>query len=419
MRYKGYVVTYATELQKVNKDNYLLNGICREDPEVLSFYEENKDFRRRNLYAVSSGAKCDVFGDELSLIAVDMLRGFLGMVFSEENRDYFALANAAMNSHVFEKPTGHFEVDTSVLCIESDVATVFNMGDAPVFYFEKGKLRKLSGKAPETVEIEKNTFDDSGTLKTEVIVKENITYMCSPAEDCETVPYTSESIKLKHKAYFLLCSKAVCDAVDETEISRILSDKKIKSKDKAARIIDAAIEKNPNGNYTAEVVAVERGLSITDADVRALGIWMAVAAVGALIYFVTPYITKAVSDMVDNGKEFVGERFNEEDEQPDEGLKWIPKKTEEPEKEPETKPEEIDEQKEEAPQQQTTTDQPSRPVVQPAKPQASQNQTPAVEQQKPVEVPKPEPEPETVAPLPEASALPEINEEVELPIDFN
>ena len=31
MRYKAYVATHAGESQKVNKDNYFLNGICREE----------------------------------------------------------------------------------------------------------------------------------------------------------------------------------------------------------------------------------------------------------------------------------------------------------------------------------------------------------------------------------------------------
>ena len=349
------------------------------------------------------------------MIAVDMLTDYLGMGFPTESNAYFASTNAAMNSHVFEKQIGHFEVDTSVLCIESDVATVFNIGDAPVFYFEKGNMRKLSGKAPETVEIEKNTFDDKGVLQTEIIVKENIPYMCYGAEECEAVPYVSESIKLNKRAYFLLCSRSVCDMVDEGVISAILSDKKIKSKDKAARIVDAAIEKNPDGNYTAEVISVERGLSITDADVRSLMLWLAVAMGCALMYFAAPRVIAAVSNFLNNSKEFIEARIDQEEERPKDGLKWIPKKKE-PDKKTEHKTEEKKEQ-EETIEQQDQASNPAKPSAQQSRPSASQTQTPAASQQKPSQAQQPAPE--IVVPLPESSALPETNNEVELPIDFN
>ena len=178
MRYKSYVATYSGNDKNVNNDNYLMNGIHREDLKQLNCCEENQDFRRRNLYAVSSGINCDEAGDELSLVAVELLRPFFGADFKKAYGDYFSMSNGAMNSRIFEKKHGRFEVGTSVLFIENDVATVFNIGDLPVYFFENGSMKKISGKAPETVRIEKNSIDDEGELQTEVIEKKNIPYLC-------------------------------------------------------------------------------------------------------------------------------------------------------------------------------------------------------------------------------------------------
>lgn len=419
MRYKGYVVTYAGELLKVNKENYFLNGICRDESEQPDVYDSNKNFGRRNFYAVSSGVKCDEDGDELSLIAVEMMKGYFGVDFAKECRSYFDTVNSAINGHILKKSGGHFEVDTSVLYIENDIATVYSFGDMPVFYFEQGKLKKLSGEAPKTVEIEKNVHDNRGTVHTQVLERDNVPYLGFSGEECEIVPYVSQGIKLKKKAFFVLCSKSVYDVVGEKNIEKILADKQLKDEYKATRIIDIAVEKEPGGNYTVQVVRVDKGIPVTDSDLKSVGIWTVIALLCAALYFTSPYIVKAVSGMVDTTKTFI-ESYISKDVEPDGELKWIPR-VPEVDEEPSEKPEADEENGEQSNAAATTN-----PVV--TAPQTSNTpkpQRPAASQQKPaVQTPQEqntqapaEPEPEVE--LPGTTAPPETNEEVELPIDFN
>lgn len=418
MRYKGYVVTYAGEALKINKENYFLNGICRENLDQPDIFQINKDFGRRNFYAVSSGVKCDKNGDELSQIAVDVLKGFYGADFAEEGRSYFDMANSAINSFVFEKRDGHFEVDTSVLYIENDIATVYNFGDVPVFYFDKGKLKKLSGDAPETVEIEKNVYDNNGTVSTQVLKKHNIPHLGFMDEEGETVPYVSESIKLKHKAFFVLCSKAVYDVVGEKAIADVLADKQLKGGNKAARIIDLAVKEKPEGNYTALVVCVDKGIPVTDSDARSVGIWATIALLCAVLYFTSPYILSAVSVVAESTKAFIENYFGEDDE-PNEDIKWPRDDMEEHQQSEDTEENaENGEQSDdvgvsipetEVPQTNSTPNT-QRPTISQSAPAEQKT-----EEQKPEQQTGPQPEVE----LPGTTTPPEINEDVELPIDFN
>lgn len=414
MRYKGYAVTYTGELLKVNRENYFLNGVCKEEPERSDVYDENNDFGRRNLYAVSSGVKCDEDGAELAFLAVDLMKGYFGVDFAKEFRAYFNAANSAINGHILEKSGEHFEVDTSLLYIENDTATVYNIGDMPVFYFEQGKLKRLSGDAPKTVEVEKNIYDKSGGAHTRVLKRSNIPYLGFSDEECEPVPYVSQSIKLKKKAFFVLCSKSVCDVVGEKIIERVLADKEVKSTDKATRIMDIAIEKNPSGNYTVQVVRVDKGIPVTDSDAKSVGLWTAVALLCAALYFTSPYIVTAITDIVDSSKAFI-ENYVGKEVEPDGDLKWIPRDTEEEEEQQSEEPEdEIIES-----DVNTETAKPAAPAT--AAPPANNKpkpQKPAVQQPE-EQTPQTPAEPKQEVELPGTTAAPETDNEVELPIDFN
>jgi len=412
MRYKGYVAAYAGESQEVNKENYFLNGICKEDFQDLCRTEINKDFKSRNIYALASGVKNDVKGAELAYIAVDVLKGFYGADFTKENRTYFEFANAAVNSHIFEINNAHFEVDVSILYIGNNKATVYNIGDATVYYFVNGAIKKLTGKVPETVQIEKTIVDAKGEKKTQIEKKDTIPYIGFQSEICEVAPYVSETIKLKRNGYFVICGKEVSECLTEEEISAILQDKSIKGEDKAVAIIDVAKDKNPDGNYTAEVIEVRKGVSFATDEMRSLGTWLAVALACAAVSFSFPYIADAIGSVIDSCKDFI-ESYIGEDEI-ENTLKWIPRVSEE--KDPDTKPE-TEKTSEDDVKNDNTDERPSMPGVQVTKPRVPAVQSGENTQTKPEENVEIVTEPETV---PEENSLsPEVNSDVELPIDFN
>lgn len=324
MRYKGYAVSYADEQLKVNKENFFINGVCREDLERLNVFQMNKDFGRRNFYAVASGAKCDEAGDEISQVAVDVLKGFYGSDFAEDSRAYFGMANSAVTGHVFERKHGHFEVDISLLYIENDIATIYSFGDMPAFYYRDDKLEELSGQSPTTVEVEKVVLDKKGIAKLQKLRKHNIPYIGFLGEECESVPYVSKSIELKHKGFFVLCSKALTEVISERDIKEILDDSKIKGGNKATYIIDRAVKKNPKGNYTVLVVQVENGIPVAEAEMKSLSSWVLVAVLCAVLYFTSSYVLRGLYLITEGAKSFIGNLFDTEEE-PNGNLRWTPK----------------------------------------------------------------------------------------------
>lgn len=416
MRYKGYVVSYADEQLKVNKENFFVNGKCRENLEQLDVFQVNKSFGRRNFYAVTSGVKCDEAGDELSQVAVDVLKGFYGSDFADESRSYFGMANSAITGQVFDKRDKHFEVDISLLYIENDFATVYNFGDMPVFYYDNNNLKKLTGTSPDTVKIEKNVYDNRGTAHLQLLEKHNIPYIGFSSEECESVSYISEKIKLKHKGFFVLCSKAVLDVVGEKTIEDILADEKIKTGNKAVQIVDSAVKKFPEGNYTVLVVNVDKGIPVTDEDAKSAGIWSIIALLCAVLYFTSPYVLRAVSMFAESAKSVI-EHYFRDDAEPEETLIWTPR-----EDETEYHDETTDQIEEETEQDE---DMPKAEPDEPQKRKASNVSKPAVNQQTPVQqITEEQPQQQQTehqqqSEEPITTTPPETTEEVELPIDFN
>ena len=398
MRYKAYVATYADESQEVNKDNFFLNGFCREDVQELTCFAENKNFRSRNLYALSSGIKNAVKGEEAAYLSLDVLKGFYGADFTKENRTYFGFANSAVKSLIFEKKQDEFEVDISVIYIGNDVATVYNMGDAPVFYFKDGSLRKLTGEVPKFVEDEKTFLNDEGVLQTALEKKDTIPYIGFGGEG-EAVPYTSDSIKLKSNGLLLMCSKPVMDILDENEMIEVLMDKNIKAKDKAGKIIELATQKEPNGNYTVEIIEAKRGIAVGSDDAHSLVKWLAVVAACVVFSVSFTFVANSIGSMINGIQTFVSENMPKKEEL--DSPVWIPKVVqEEPEKE---KVEEKGEQKDaEVQKPQETKPKPA------SKPSSKVTDTPYSSEKKLVE-----------STNQDAPVQKEMNTDVELPIDFN
>jgi len=312
MRYKSYVVSYIGENVKVNNDNFYLNGICKESVDDPFVCDENKEFTSRNIYALASGWKSDAIGDELAYIACDLLRNFHVADFDSVNREFFHVANTAITSQVLDRNDEFYSVDLSVLAIDRDVATVYNMGAVPVFFYDGGKLRNLAGKAPESVELAKDYLDNYGEVKTKVYSVRNVSHIGELSSDMEVVPYTSEKIKMRKKSYFVMCSPAVMDVIDESVIEEILGDKTVKTKNKALAILDKAIKVNPDGNYTVEVVVAGHGLAIAEKELISMARWFVVALVCLLICINSSVVLGFVSNIIDGCKSFIQEHFGEE-----------------------------------------------------------------------------------------------------------
>lgn len=404
MRYKGYVATYSGNQEKLNKENYYLNGVFGDNFDAEITAAENREFGRRNLYGVISGIKSGVLGAEFSYMIAGLMHEYFGEDFDAEHGSFFEFANSAINSRVFEAPDDTIDMDVSAVYIKDNQAKVFNMGDVPVFLIQKDGMRKLTGNIPESVEIPKTYLDENGEIATEVTVKKTVPRLGVFDENRETVPHVSEFIRMKKKSYFVICSKAVSDILGEDRISEIISDKKVSDKDKARYMVDAAAKENSQGDFTVEIIVATPGPLIGYKDSVSLVRWVGVALICGTLWLTGPAIAEGISALVDSTKTLIGNYLPEKDTEV-KGPRWVPWQKEEPEKSPENaETGETSEEKET--EQQVTTPKPSRPntatPTQRPQPTGSTQQT----QEEP--------------PVTQTTQIPEENENtVELPIDFN
>ena len=324
MRYKGYVVTYIGETKKVNNDNFFLNGFCKDNIHESFLYERNKEFRSRNLYAIVSGAKCDSLGDELAYTAVDILGNFYVADFESVNREFFHVLNTAVTSQALERTEQHYELDMSILSIDRDTAMAYNMGDLPVFYYENGKISNLIGTPPQQIHMEKDYLDDHGIVKTVSVIRKNVPYIGMLDPETEVVPYTSQKVRLTKKSFFVLCNKNVADAVSEDEIKKVLENKSIKNKHKALAILDKAIKCDPDGDYTVEVIVVNRGLAISETEMKGMGKWLVAAGLCVILCYNGSFIIRGIASITNSIKTFISEVSKDEEVSPADDLKWIP-----------------------------------------------------------------------------------------------
>lgn len=402
MRYKSYVATYSGNQEKLNRENYYLNGVFGDNFEGEITVAENREFGRRNLYGLISGTKSGKLGAELSYMIAGLMNEYLSEDFDADHGSFFEFANSAINSRIFDSQDDMVDMDVSAVYIMDNTAKVFNMGDIPVFLVQENEMRKLTGDIPENIEIPKVYLDENGEVATEVIVKKTVPRLGFFDENCETVPHVSELIKLKKKSYFVMCSKAVIDTLGENKISEIISDKKVSDKDKATHMIDVATKENPQGEFTVEIIVATPGPLVGYEDSVGLGRWVGVALICGILCLTGPAIAKGISNL-SNATKSVIQKYIPEEELEQGGPKWVPWKKEEPEKVQE-KTEMV--QTSEGKEQQVTTPRPSRPVTT-TKPQITQQteNTQQIQEEPPV--------------IQEPQIPDEKDNLVELPIDFN
>lgn len=334
MRYKSYVATYAGNPEKLNRENYYLNGVFGDNFDADITVAENSEFGRRNLYGLVSGIKSGDLGAELAYMIAGLMHEYFGEDFDAEHGSFFEFANSAINSRIFEAPDDMVDMDVSAVYIRDNRVKVFNMGDVPVFLIQKDGMRKLTGDIPEKIEIPKVYFDENGEIATEVIVKKTVPRLGVFDENCETVPHVSEFIKLDKKSYFVICSKALSDLLGEDKISEIILDKNVSDKNKATFMIDVATKENPQGNFMVEVIVATPGLAIGHKDSVNLARWVGVALICGTLWLTGPAIAEGISNLVDITKNFIG-NYIPEKELEQKGPRWVPWQKDEPEKEEE------------------------------------------------------------------------------------
>ncbi|MBR5155067.1 MAG: hypothetical protein IKW62_01110 [Clostridia bacterium] len=407
MKFVGFAATYSPETNEItNKHNYFLNGLIKDSIGDSACTDVCDISGFRNLYALADGSKSVGRGENAAYLCMDLMSSIFGADFHAEQKNYFDSASDIVKGRSFQENGLDMAVDMSVLYLCGNWARVYNVGSVSVFHHSNRLLTKISGEMPELIQVEE-VIEEDGALKIEKKFKKTVPYIGYLSGDFELAPYVSEKVRVKDSDAFVIATESVMAIVSEDDILTVLNDPDISNSKKASAIIDLAVEKDPEGNYTVEIIKSKVPKRIIGIRLRLIA--LAVAAILTITgIFVFPYIQNAGNSAKQSFAEFLlhlmyGDRNDEEVIwEP-----WVPIDEEDDEKEPE-KNEGSNEVEESTQNVQKPATTPTTPTTPATKPSVKPNTNSSTEEtETPVKVEPP------------AAPPPLENSDVELPIDFD
>lgn len=263
MKFESFAVTSAGASDETNRENYFLNGFCKDDVTKKEAFGENLAFGKKDIYAVADGSESAASGEEAAFSVVNILREFLGSDFTHTYKMFFGVANDDIAGRIFKNNAQKEYADMAVLYINRRKARVYNIGESKVFMLDGDKFRELSGKVPETVEVEESSVDDEDNLIVETVEKKVGKRLGMDAEEYAVCPYASDPINISKNMVFLMCNKGITENVSEESIKEILKDKSLPIDEKVSRIVQKAVNSGSKADATAVMVQSKKGFDLS------------------------------------------------------------------------------------------------------------------------------------------------------------
>lgn len=254
----GYVVTYAPQ-SGTNLHNYVLNGISNDEVYENSCAEMNGSITRRSIFALFDGSESETRGEDAAWIGADMLREYAGKDFRAIYGDYFSLANNILKGRTFEEDGKRVCANMGAFYMDGGKATAFNLGSVRAYIHHGKKLRLVSGDIPETVEVEELVENDDMEVQVEKVVKKTAPWLGFLSDENVIEPYISKTCKVHSGDLLFLSSRSLFDVLDEDDVLEVLNDAKLPCSEKTKTLIDLAVERDPDGNFSAVLIEADSG----------------------------------------------------------------------------------------------------------------------------------------------------------------
>lgn len=441
MKFSGFAVTHTENKDSINRENYFLNGFCKDGVDEADAAEENISFEKRKMYAVADGAASEILGEEAAALTVNVLKDFynLNIDFGKIHTDCFDAINTVVGGRIFENDGKNSYSSLAALYINKNRATVYSVGNVSVFRYDGKKLSKISKTVPQTTDVEELVENEDGIIEARTATKKCVPYLGITDNEYVLNPFISESFRVKSSDVFLICSDGIAENVDEKTLSAVLSDKGLKYDEKAMKLIDIAVKNGAKSDVTALVVQTAKQPNYMIYKTRGFAVAVALLICALVVALSYNFISSNVKSFIN----YFSQQHEEEDPTSE---KWVPlnpgsesddtaPQSEPVQTQPEAQPENTEPVQNTPPQENTNnTNAPAANNAQQprtrsnAAPSAGGGQT-AAPVQRPAETPAPAAQPsepvQSSAPsAPQTSAPQQPQQNVtqkaaELPIDFN
>ena len=247
-----------------NEDNFYFNGVfltaeTREQPGEF----EAVCGDGRQVYAVCDGMGGEQLGELASLITVETLHKYSGLLKNAPAANMGAELEKCIreaNSLICEaqKNRGANRIGTTLamIAVENKYAYLYNIGDSRIYLLRGGRFEQLSEDHTAAARSVKLGIITPDQAKTHPQRNSLTQYVGIDEAEMVIEPHKSK-LKMKDNDIFLLCSDGLTDMVDETEISRILSENN-QPAEAARQLVGAALSREGKDNITVIILACRR-----------------------------------------------------------------------------------------------------------------------------------------------------------------
>lgn len=255
MKLTGFTATYSPDLHNnTNKHNFFMNGIIKEVISENCCADMCETTNMRSLFAIADGSKSEGQGGDAAFLCMDMMSDVFGADFQNVYKRYFSDANRIVQSCSFNSHGAKMHMEMGVLYVYRDRLRAYNFGDVSIFHKTKNSLKKISGEMPKSIEVDRVVKKDE-KLTVKKKKRDNIPYIGYISENFAVIPHISDQIKLIDDDCVIMVTESVMSVLGEKDILGVLNEQTIQLEEKATAIVRLAIEKNPEGNYTVQIVA--------------------------------------------------------------------------------------------------------------------------------------------------------------------
>jgi len=253
-----FVSTNVGFIREHNEDNYFADelGIRTEENEIM---EGGLPLDTRRVFAICDGMGGEEFGDEASLISVNILSLYLQKIREATQEDLNETINryaAAANNEIFEmvrQRHAHQSGSTlAMVCIDNNDVNVYNIGDSRVYILQNGFLTQITEdqtlalkkiRANIYTEEEAKNSPDSHTITSFLGVdNRGIGPKAVPSGYFPTGAMT-----------LMICSDGLTDMCEDDEIREILMQD---NENPAHALVQRALEHGGVDNTTCVVIQV-------------------------------------------------------------------------------------------------------------------------------------------------------------------
>lgn len=249
MKQIAVAISGAGKQRVKNQDNFLIDGVCREEYDSPDVIHLTAMRRGGGIYAVADGIGGMFHGEKASYAAVKKLK-------RNRCRNMRAVLQCSSVVEQLAQESGNPMGSTLVTAkIRRDRAEIYNIGDSRAYLWRGGLLTQLSRDHTSSALLVEMGYISKDEARARPDGHRLTQYLGMSSEEMLIQPYFTE-LELQHGDQILLCSDGLTDMLTDEEIAAVLLQEKDPER-AAAQLYQGAMEHGGIDNTTIVLIRTE------------------------------------------------------------------------------------------------------------------------------------------------------------------